>query len=171
MKTNTITNKIIILFVLLSLCILFVACDLKPSTINTPINVEQGENDENQGQTGMELYIDDQKVSVVWEKNDAVKALKNLVKDNPLIIEMSMYGGFEQVGPIGTTLPRNDKQIKTQSGDIVLYSGSNVVIFYGSNSWSYTKLGKIVDKSSAEMQQLLGNGNVTIKITLGENNE
>ena len=79
---------------------------------------------------------------------------------------MSMYGGFEQVGSIGTNLPRNDVQITTGSGDIVLYSGDRIVVFYGSNSWSYTKLGHITDSSGYTMEELLGNGDVSIKISL-----
>ena len=79
---------------------------------------------------------------------------------------MSMYGGFEQVGSIGTSLPRNDVQTTTTAGDIVLYSGNQMVVFYGSNSWAYTKLGHITDQDTAEMTQLLGNGDVVITVSL-----
>ena len=79
---------------------------------------------------------------------------------------MSMYGGFEQVGSFGTNLPRDDKQTTTQAGDIVLYSGNQMVVFYGSNSWAYTRLGKITDKSAEELKEMLGNGNVTITLEL-----
>lgn len=85
--------------------------------------------------------------------------------DGPLTVAMSGYGGFEQVGALGTSLPRNDVQTTTQAGDIVLYSGSNLVIFYGSNSWAYTRLGRITDKSASEIAALLGSGNVTIVIS------
>ena len=83
-----------------------------------------------------------------------------------LTIRMSMYGGFEQVGSLGASLPRNDVQTTTSAGDIVLYSGNQMVIFYGSNSWAYTRLGRITDKSAREMAELLGNGDVTV--TIGE---
>ena len=78
---------------------------------------------------------------------------------------MSMYGGFEQVGSLGTSLPRDDKQITTNAGDIVLYSGNQIVVFYGTNSWAYTRLGRITDKTASEMADLLGNGNVRITIS------
>ena len=68
-------------------------------------------------------------------------------------------------GPIGTTLPRNDIQTTTQAGDIVLYSGNQIVVFYGSNSWAYTRLGHITDKTAEEMAALLGNGDVTITLS------
>ena len=76
-----------------------------------------------------------------------------------------MYGGFEQVGDLGISLPRNDAQTTTGAGDIVLYSGNQVVIFYGSNSWAYTRLGRVADKSGEEMSELLGNGDVMITLS------
>ena len=105
-------------------------------------------------------------VTVDWEDNESVAALRELVKDKPLTVQMSMYGGFEQVGSLGTSLPRNDSQTTTAAGDIVLYSGNQIVVFYGSNSWAYTRLGHVTDKTAAEMAELLGNGNVTIEISL-----
>lgn len=110
----------------------------------------------------MKLMIGDLEVSVVWEDNESVEALRELVRLEPLTISMSMYGGFEQVGSIGQSLPRNDSQTTTQAGDIVLYSGNQIVIFYGSNSWAYTRLGKIQGLSASELTELLGNGNVTV---------
>ncbi len=112
----------------------------------------------------MVLKIGDTKVPVTWEDTDSVSDLKALAKDS-LTIEMSMYGGFEQVGPIGQSITRNDSQTTTSSGDIVLYSGDQIVIFYGSNSWSYTRLGRI-DLSEDEMKELLSNGNVTITLSM-----
>lgn len=112
------------------------------------------------------MKIADKEVNVQWENNESVEALKNLVKEQPLTIRMSMYGGFEQVGPIGTSLPRNDAQTTTLAGDIVLYSGNQLVVFYGSNSWAYTRLGHITDKDVAELTDLLGNGDVTITLNL-----
>ena len=83
----------------------------------------------------------------------------------PLTIQMSMYGGFEQVGSIGTALPQNDVQTTTTAGDIVLYSGDQMVVFYGSNTWAYTRLGHITDKTQAELAELLSNGNVTVTLS------
>lgn len=116
----------------------------------------------------IQLMIDDEPVEVEWESNESVDALKELIKDNPLTIDMSMYGGFEQVGSIGTSLPRNDVQMTTVSGDIVLYSGNQMVLFYGSNSWAYTKLGKML-LDETELKRLLSNGDV--KVTLSSTKE
>ena len=113
----------------------------------------------------MRMKIGDTPVSVVWEENESVDALKALVAGG-LTIQMSMYGGFEQVGPIGQRLPSDDVQTSTSSGDIVLYSSNQLVVFYGSNSWAYTRLGHITDKTPEEMRELLGSGNVSISLTV-----
>ncbi len=111
----------------------------------------------------VKLKINDTEVPVTWEQNASVEALMKLAGEGPLTIQMSMYGGFEQVGPIGQSLVRNDEQITTEAGDIVLYSGNQIVIFYGSNSWAYTRLGH-VDLSPEEMTELLGDGDVVLTI-------
>lgn len=114
----------------------------------------------------LQMRIGDTAVTVEWEDNESVQALRDLCTDNPLTIQMSMYGGFEQVGSIGQSLPRDDQQTATGAGDIVLYSGNQIVVFYGSNSWAYTRLGHITDQNAAGMSELLGNGDVTITISM-----
>ena len=114
----------------------------------------------------MKLLIGETEVAVQWEDNESVVALRELVADGPLTISMSMYGGFEQVGSLGTSLPRSDVQTVTKAGDIVLYAGNQIVIFYGSNSWSYTRLGKITDQT-LDLEELLGDRDVEITIMLG----
>ncbi|MDO5132865.1 MAG: cyclophilin-like fold protein [Eubacteriales bacterium] len=117
-------------------------------------------------QQEMKLKIGDREITVAWEENESIEALRELVSSGLLVINMSMYGGFEQVGPIGASLPRNDVQTTTTAGDIVLYSGNQIVVFYGSNSWAYTRLGKIQGLSDQELADLLGNGNVTLTISV-----
>ena len=118
-----------------------------------------------EGEHEMRMKIGMTDVAVAWESNESVEALKELAQ-NGLTIRMSMYGGFEQVGPIGRQLPSRDVQTNTSSGDIVLYSSSQLVVFYGSNAWAYTRLGHIVDKSPEELRELLGQGDVTITLSL-----
>lgn len=113
----------------------------------------------------MQMKINDTPVTVAWEDNESVSALKELAMDG-LTIQMSMYGGFEQVGSIGQRLPSSDVQTSTSSGDIVLYSSNQLVVFYGSNSWAYTRLGHITDKTPEEMRTLLSNGDVTITLSV-----
>ena len=113
----------------------------------------------------MQMSINGTPVTVAWEDNDAVRALRELAADG-LTIRMSMYGGFEQVGPISRRLPSQDEQTATVSGDIVLYAGDQLVVFYGSNAWAYTRLGRITDKTPDEMTALLSHGDVTVTLTL-----
>ena len=112
----------------------------------------------------MHMKIDDVNVHVQWENNESVNALKASL---PLSVNMHMYGGFEQVGSLGHNLTRNDKRMTTSAGDIVLYSGNQIVIFYGSNTWEYTKLGRITGKSESELKDLLGKSNVTLTLSGG----
>ena len=113
----------------------------------------------------MQMTINDTPVTVAWENNESVSALKELAMDG-LTIQMSMYGGFEQVGSIGQRLSSHDVQTSTSSGDIVLYSSNQLVVFYGSNSWAYTRLGHITDKNPEEMRTLLSNGDVNITLSV-----
>lgn len=142
-----------ILFMVLT--VLLVGCASRDQiSTQTETDNESGEEIE------MRLSIGGTAVPVTWESNASVEALKNLC---PLTIQMSMYGGFEQVGSIGQSIVRNDRQTDTHYGDIVLYSGNQIVIFYGSNSWAYTRLGH-VNLSQQEMRNLLGNGDVSITL-------
>ena len=124
---------------------------------------ESPEEGEVQGE--MKLRIGDTPVTVEWEENETVEALRELVGQGELTVELSMYGGFEQVGPLGRSLPRSDVQTTTRAGDIVLYSGSQIVLFYGSNSWAYTRLGHISDPDEAGLAELLGSGDVEITLS------
>ena len=132
------------------------------SYLDAQLNDKQTESEENEAMLWMKIGNTD--VAVDWEANESVEALKALCREEPLTIHMSMYGGFEQVGSIGRRLPRNDSQTTTQAGDIVLFSGDQIVVFYGSNAWAYTRLGHISDRSAQEMAELLGHGDVMITI-------
>lgn len=125
----------------------------------------EGGQEENVKKT-MKLYINDQKVDVSWADNESVAKLRDLAEEKALEIRTSGYGGFEQVGPIGTRLPSSDVQMTTAPGDIVLYSGNQIVVFYGSNSWAYTKLGRIENISNDDLKKLLGASDVSLKICL-----
>ncbi len=118
-----------------------------------------------ESQSQMKMKIGETPVEVAWENNESVEALKEMAKDG-LTIRMSMFGGFEQVGAIGRRLPSRDTETVTASGDIVLYSSSQLVVFYGSNSWAYTRLGHITDKTPEEMRALLSKGDVTITLSV-----
>lgn len=112
----------------------------------------------------MTMYINDMPVDVDWDENATVEELRNEAAAGDITIDMSMYGGWEQVGSLGKSYTRNDTHFTAECGDIVLYSGNQIVVFYGSNSWDYTHLGKI-KLSDDEVQKLFGNEDVTLKLT------
>ncbi len=138
-------------------------------TITTPQDDKTITEEDETANMKLTLKIDDTEVDVIWADNDSVRALKILAKDG-LTINMSKYGGFEQVGSIGSTLPSTDTRITdtritTNPGDIVLYSSNQIVLFYDSNTWSYTKLGHI-NLSKSELTDLLGDEDVVITLNL-----
>ena len=117
----------------------------------------------------MTLQIGNSSCPATLENNPAVDAFVEMMNDSSVIIQMNDYSGFEKVGSLGTNLPADDKQTTTHAGDIVLYNGNQIVIFYGSNSWSYTRLGKIDDLSGWE--DALGSGDITVTFSLGTVNQ
>lgn len=112
----------------------------------------------------IQMKIGDTPVTVSWENNEAVAALAEMNAGDWHEYQLSMYGGFEQVGPLGSDLPASDSETSTSAGDIVLYEGNQIVVFYGENSWAYTRLGHITDKTADELAELLGNGDVVISL-------
>lgn len=112
------------------------------------------------------LKINNQEVDVSWLDNNSVEELKKLAEDR-LTINMHMYGDFEHVGSIGSTILSADTNITTSPGDIVLYQSNQLVIFYGSNTWDYTKLGHI-NLSKSELNDLLGNDDVSMMLIIAE---
>jgi hypothetical protein len=140
--------------------------ETQPETTAAPeVTTAQPETQPDVQSRELTLSINGQTVDAQWEDNEAVAALKQAAGQSPLNISMSKYGGFEQVGSLKMTLPSNDEQITTSPGDIILYSGNQIVLFYGSNTWAYTRLGKITGKTQAELTDLLSNGDVTITIS------
>ncbi|MBP5155953.1 MAG: hypothetical protein J6252_05160 [Clostridia bacterium] len=135
-------------------------------TADTPADSKSEETEEKPDMKKLTMKIGSKTVAVDWEENESVAALAELVQEKPLTIQMSMYGGFEQVGPLGTSLPRNDVQTTTQAGDIVLYSGNQIVVFYGSNSWAYTRLGRIKDMNDTELRELLDRSAVELTVSV-----
>lgn len=112
----------------------------------------------------MNVQVGDVVFSATLEENEAVSALVEMMQESPVMIQMSDYSGFEKAGSLGASLPVNNSQTTTQAGDIVLYNGNQIVIFYGSNSWSYTRLGHIDDLTGWE--DALGSGDVTVTFSL-----
>ena len=122
------------------------------------------ENEEENSEMKMNVQVGGSTFTATLEENEAVDALVEMMEQGPVTIQMSDYSGFEKVGPLGTSLPAGNQQTTTQAGDIVLYQGNQIVMFYGSNSWSYTRLGHIDDLTGWE--EALGSGDVTVTFSL-----
>lgn len=101
------------------------------------------------------------KLSATLADNSSAAAFYELLKKGAVAIKMRDYGNFEKVGSLGTSLPRNDTQITTTAGDIILYQGNQITIYYDTNSWNFTRLGKVDGVTQAELKKILGKGNVT----------
>lgn len=99
------------------------------------------------------------------EDNSSVKELLNKLKEEPITILMEDYNNMEKVGQLGFNLPRNDKNIETSAGDIILYQGKSFVIYYDRNEWSLTKIGKIDNVDEKRLKEILGRENVQVTIS------
>ena len=98
--------------------------------------------------------------------NSSGKGFINLLKKGPLKINMSDYGNFEKVGDLPENIPTNDKNYKTKPGDIILYLGKHITIYYNTNTWNFTKLGEIENVTQAELKQVLGKGDCEVTFSI-----
>lgn len=116
-------------------------------------------------QTKVLLSIGDKTMTASLVDNAATRELLELLKKGSITIQMNDYGGFEKVGTLPQAFTTSNTRITTEPGDIMLYQGNNMVIFYGSNSWSYTRLGKIDGATTANLREFLGAGSVSLTIS------
>lgn len=121
---------------------------------------EQNDMEEENMNRKIIVEVNGSRFTAILENNKAADTLAEMIREEPVTIRMNDYSGFEKVGSLGTNLPTSNRQTTTQAGDIVLYQGNQIVIFYGSNSWSYTRLGKIDDLTG--WKDALGSGDVTV---------
>lgn len=178
-------SQIILLVGLLSVFLILAGCDVKSNAHNDSTEqnseaetsytltednkennssqAEEYENEEN-SVSKMKVQVGNQTFTATLEDNAAAEAFLEIMEEAPVVVQMSDYSGFEKVGSLGTNLPSSNSQTTTHEGDIVLYNSNQIVIFYGSNTWSYTRLGKIDDLTG--WKEALGNGDVTVTFTV-----
>ena len=101
------------------------------------------------------------KLTATLVNNSSATVFYQLLEKGPITVDMHDYGNFEKVGSLGTSLPRNDSQITTEAGDIILYQGNQITIYYDTNSWNFTRLGKVDGVTQVELKKILGKDNVT----------
>lgn len=137
--------------------------DLEPTNSAT----EQPTNNNNDKRSQqMNITINGTTLTATMEDNSSAQALLDMLKSSPLTLDMHDYANMEKVGNLDTNLPTNDQQIATQPGDVILYQGNQITIYYDTNQWSLTKLGHIDNISADELRQLLGNGNITATFSI-----
>ena len=162
-------KKLLIICMALVLAMSFTACgSTKQSSENESTFIDNANTAETEDMTTMKISvtIGDQSFTATLEDNAATRELVKMMKEEPISINMDDYSGFEKVGSLGKSLTTDNRQITTQAGDIVLYSGNQIVMFYGSNSWSYTKIGTVDDLSGWE--DALGKGSITAVFSVVE---
>lgn len=131
-------------------------------------NEEMSQNIQESQGSSMNLRIGDTVLTAAMEDNSSVQALMEMLTDGPVEIDMQDYGDMEKVGSLGKNLPTNDEQITTEAGDLILYQGNSFVIYYAPNSWNFTRLGKINDVSEEELREILGDGDISVTLSLTE---
>ena len=119
----------------------------------------------------IKITIDGRSMSATLAENNATRAFISKLSEGPVTLMMSNYGGFEKVGALPWSLPASDTRITTVPGDIMLYTGNNIVIFYGENTWSYTPLGKLETTDAVKIKDFVGNGEKSVTISLDISND
>ena len=135
------------------------------SVISEQESSQSQDNSSSQEEPMLKITVGDQELLATFADNSSAEAFRDLLAQGPVTISMDDYGGFEKVGSLGTTLTRNDTRITTQPGDVILYQGNQITIYYGVNSWNFTKLATIDDPTS--LAEGLGDGTVLVTFSLG----
>ncbi|WP_290743584.1 cyclophilin-like fold protein [Fibrobacter sp. UBA4309] len=108
----------------------------------------------------LKIHVNDTAFTATFEENSSAKAFAEFLAQGDLTLDMHDYGSFEKVADLPRSFPRNDKQIDTDAGDIILYQGNSITIYYDKNSWNFTRLARIDNVNKKRLQQILGKGNV-----------
>lgn len=119
-------------------------------------------------QRTMNITVDGRVLTARMDDNSSADALLERLEEAPITIEMEDYASMEKVGNLGFSLPRNDRPTDTEAGDLILYQGHNFVIYYDANSWNFTRLGRIEGVSATELRTILGRGDITVTLSIGE---
>lgn len=164
-------KKIIGFVILLLLFILIFSFIIMNKEDENLDNSSSSNNSNNEVEETMKIYIkiNDQILRANLENNSSAEAFVEKLQEGDITIEMHDYANFEKVGNLGFSLPTNDVNITTSYGDIILYQGNQITIYYDTNTWNFTKLGKIEDVSQKELIDMLGDGDVVVTFSLNEN--
>ncbi|WP_243111278.1 cyclophilin-like fold protein [Acutalibacter sp. 1XD8-33] len=113
------------------------------------------------------LQIEEHNLTAELADNTSAQAFAELLQEGPVTVQMHDYGNFEKIGPLPTSLPESNEQITTEPGDIILYQGNSVTVYYDVNTWNFTQLGKVQGVTQQELKDILGEGDVEITFSVG----
>ncbi len=171
MKNKILLIIFIIFIIFIVICVLFINSKQHESTMeNNHIDNANIINNEGNEIYMIKLSVNGKSLNIKPENNSSSMEFIKKLKDGELIINAEDYGNFEKVGDLGFNLPTNDEKITTESGDLILYQGNKITLYYDANTWIFTRLGKVQNVSKEELKQILGNGDVTLKFSLDNTN-
>ena len=155
------------LFAFIATLLLFAACSsdaassVKPTQpeIQTPKS-SANSSAQTEAPVKLKIHVNDTTFTATLEENSSAKAFAEFLAQGDMTLDMHDYGSFEKVADLPRSFPRNDKQIDTDAGDIILYQGNSITIYYDKNSWNFTRLARIDNVNKKRLQQILGKGNV-----------
>jgi hypothetical protein len=132
----------------------------KSSASKTPGAVPTSSSAQTETPVKLKIHVNDTTFTATLEENSSAKAFAEFLAQGDMTLDMHDYGSFEKVADLPRSFPRNDKQIDTDAGDIILYQGNSITIYYDKNSWNFTRLARIDNVNKKRLQQILGKGNV-----------
>ena len=152
----------IVILLLFAACSSDAASSVKPTQpeTQTPKSSASSTSKVGEAPVKLKIHVNDTTFTATLEENSSAKAFAEFLTQGDLTLDMHDYGSFEKVADLPRSFPRNDKQIDTDAGDIILYQGNSITIYYDKNSWNFTRLARIDNVNKKRLQQILGRGNV-----------
>ena len=151
----------IVILLLFAACSSDAASSVKPTQPETQTPKSSANSSaQTEAPVKLKIHVNDTTFTATLEENSSAKAFAEFLAQGDMTLDMHDYGSFEKVADLPRSFPRNDKQIDTDAGDIILYQGNSITIYYDKNSWNFTRLARIDNVNKKRLQQILGNGNV-----------
>ena len=161
------------LFAFIATLLLFAACSSDAASFVKPTQPETqtpkssaNSSAQTEAPVKLKIHVNDTTFTATLEENSSAKAFAEFLMQGDMTLDMHDYGSFEKVADLPRSFPRNDKQIDTDAGDIILYQGNSITIYYDKNSWNFTRLARIDNVNKKRLQQILGKGNVKARFSV-----
>ena len=157
------------LFTSIAIFLLFSACSsdaASSSPTAAKTSLQSGGTPSSEAVMKLKIHVNDTTFTATLNDNSSAKALVELLQKGDLTLDMEDFSNFEKVADLPVTLPRNDTPTDTDAGDLILYLGKRIVIYYDKNSWNFTTLGKIDNVNKKRLKQILGDGNATVTFSV-----